>query len=328
MTTIAALDEPTQRASHRARLLRVRVSDAVSLAVSDFGPRNAEHTVVLLHGFCLSQAMWAGQVDYLLRRYPGSVRVISYDHRGHGQSGSAPMRTYSIAQCAADLAALLEVLAVAGTVTLVGHSMGAMVAIAYQGLAHRPVEASGLVLIATAARRLTGSGLGRLLGSPATGVLFELINHTPQRPWRALSGPVAAVLRRLHSHDVRRQTVAAVTAAALSSTPVSTAVGFLPSLRGFDTFHVLGSIRAHTTVVSGGADLLTPPAHAVELAAAIPGCRHVHVPAGGHMLCQQAPHVVNSAIATTIRRAAATPKAAAPHHRTCIPAVSSMGRPA
>ncbi len=51
---------------------------------------------------------------------------------------------------------------------------------------------------------------------------------------------------------------------------------FLPSLRNFDHYQVLGSIRAHTTVVSGGAGLPTPPGHAVELVSAIQGCRHVH----------------------------------------------------
>ena len=109
--------------------------------------------------------------------------------------------------------------------------------------------------------------------------------------------------------------MAVVTATALTTTPVATAVGFLPSLRSFDQHHILGSIRAHTTVVSGGADLLTPPAHARELDAAIPGCRHVHLPEPGHMLCQEAPHVVNNAITQTISLAASTPKSVGAQHR-------------
>ena len=43
-------------------------------------------------------------------------------------------------------------------------------------------------------------------------------------------------------------------AAALATTPVRTAVGFLPSLRSYDKYRVLASIRAQTVVVSGGAD--------------------------------------------------------------------------
>jgi pimeloyl-ACP methyl ester carboxylesterase len=101
--------------------------------------------------------------------------------------------------------------------------------------------------------------------------------------------------------------VAALAAAAVASTPVSTALGFLPALRDFDQLCTLGSIRARTAIVSGGMDLLTPAAHAYELTAAIPTAAHVHVPAAGHMLPQQAPHVVNAAI----RRAMALPQGAA-----------------
>jgi hypothetical protein len=35
-----------------------------------------EHTVVFLHGFCLTGASWSRQIDYLLRRYDEHVRVI------------------------------------------------------------------------------------------------------------------------------------------------------------------------------------------------------------------------------------------------------------
>jgi pimeloyl-ACP methyl ester carboxylesterase len=237
-----------------------------------------------------------------MRRYAGSVRVISYDHRGHGQSGSAPMSTYSIEQCAEDLAQVLKVLRVTGAVTFVGHSMGGMVALAYLGRAavDRPVDLGGLVLIATAAGGLATHGLGRLLATPATGALVGLVNHTPEQAWRAVLGPLGSVLGRVHSGSSARQTLAAVTAAALATTPLATAVGFLPSLRAFDQYRVLGSIRARTVVLSGGADVLTPPVHARELVAAIPDCRHVHLADAGHMLPQIAPHVVNDAIAWTV----------------------------
>jgi pimeloyl-ACP methyl ester carboxylesterase len=257
---------------------------------------------VLLHGLCLNQAVWARQIEYLMCRYAGSVRVISYDHRGHGRSESAPMSTYSIEQCATDLARVLDAGRVTGEVTLVGHSLGGMVSLAYLGRAavDRPVDPHGLVLIATAAGALATRGLGRLLGTPATSALFNLVNHTPQQAWPALLGPLGAALSRVHSRSTARQTLAAVTAAALATTPLATAVGFLPSLRTFDQYHILGSVRARTVVLSGGADALTPLVHARELAAAIPGCRHVHLPDAGHMLPQAAPHAVNKEIAWAI----------------------------
>ena len=88
--------------------------------------------------------------------------------------------------------------------------------------------------------------------------------------------------------------------AALTTTPVATAVGFLSSLRTYNQYATLASIRARTVVVSGGADPLTPPSHAADLTAGVCGAEHVHVRYAGHMLPQQAPHVINDAIRRTI----------------------------
>jgi pimeloyl-ACP methyl ester carboxylesterase len=277
----------------------VMTRDGVRLAVHDCGPPRAEHTVVFLHGFCLTGASWARQIDYLLGRCGEQVRVISYDHRGHGRSSGAPVSTYRIEQLACDLADVLVALEVAGLVTLVGHSMGGMVALTYLGqrALDRPVEPHGLVLVATAAGRLAERGLGRLLATPATAALVGLIDHTPEQALRILAGPACATLGRWYGYGrAQRATLLSVAAAALTNTPVSTAVGFLPSLRSYDQYRILGSVRARTIVISGGTDVLTPPAHSRELAAGIAGATHVHVPYAGHMLAQQAPYVIGDAI--------------------------------
>jgi pimeloyl-ACP methyl ester carboxylesterase len=257
--------------------------------------------VVLLHGLCLNQTLWERQINYLLRRYGRSVRVISYDHRGHGRSAAAPMNTYRIDRLADDLAQVLTALDVTGPLTLVGHSMGAMTALAYLGrpAAERPIEPDGLVLVATAAGKLAERGLARLLATPAPAALVGLIEHTPERALHALVGPMRATLSRWHGHG-HSAILVATTVAALTTTPVATAVGFLPSLRAYNQYATLASIHARTVVISGGADPLTPPSHAADLTAGICGAEHVHVPYAGHMLPQQAPHVVNDAIRRTI----------------------------
>ena len=43
----------------------------------------------------------------LIRRWGNNIRIISYDHRGHGDSGNASMHTYRIDRLADDLAELL-----------------------------------------------------------------------------------------------------------------------------------------------------------------------------------------------------------------------------
>ena len=283
----------------RRRDVCVMTRDGVRLSVRDCGARHAERTVVFLHGLCLAGDTWTRQIDYLLRRYGDRVRVISYDHRGHGRSGGAPMATYRVEQLAADLADVLVARDVGGPLTLVGHSMGGMTALAYLGrpAADRPVDPNALVLVATAAGRIAERGLGRLLATPGTAALIRLINRAPDQALRMLARPVSATVCRWHGCGrAQRATLTAITAAALTTTPVSTAVGYLPGLRSYDQYRTLGEIRAHTIVVSGGADVLTPPAHSRDLAAGIPDAVHVHVPGAGHMLPQQAPHVISESI--------------------------------
>jgi len=283
----------------RPQRLIVHTGDGVGLACSDYGYRSPCHTVVFLHGLCLSQLSWVRHVAYLLRRYGGAVRVVSYDHRGHGGSQSAPVSTYRVQQLADDLAHVVAELELDGSVTFVGHSLGAMVALEYlgRGAADRPVNPDGLVLVATAAGRLAERGLGRLLATPGIAGWCRLVEHTPEQALRGLSAPVCTALSRCWGYgQPERTTLAAVTAAALQTTPAATVVGFLPGLRTFDAYSILGSVRARTVVVSGSADLLTPPAHARDLVARIPGAVHVCVPGAGHMLAQQAPHVVARAI--------------------------------
>jgi pimeloyl-ACP methyl ester carboxylesterase len=282
-------DEP------RSGDLRVITDDGVLLAVRDCGPKTGPHTVVFLHGFCHTRASWEHQIAYFSRRYGSSVRVISYDHRGHGRSGLAPMSTYRIDRLAEDLAQVLAAAQVSGQVTLVGHSMGGMTALAYFGRRDRPVEPHGLVLVATAAGKLAERGLGRLLATPVTAALPGLVKHTPDSVIRTLMGPVFATLRRWR-RGARSTALAAIAGTALITTPVSTAVGFLPSLRAYDQHAALAGIRARTVVVSGGMDPLIPAEHGRDLAAGIRGAQHVHLPEAGHMLPQEAPSILNDAI--------------------------------
>ena len=279
----------------------VTVRDGVRLAVRDRGPIDAEATVVLLHGLCLEQGSWAGQIHHLTRRWGARIRIISYDHRGHGDSDSAPTSTYVVAQLAADLADVLKALNVTGSLTLVGHSMGGMVALTYLGRppADRPVQPHGVVLVATAAGRLAERGVARLLASPATDMLCKIATRAPQRAVRLLTKPVRAALA-LQVGDHSRATLAALFDTAMAAASLTTAVGFLPSLRSYDQYATLASIRAQATILSGGADVLTPPSHARDLAAAIPGAKHVHLPMAGHMLPHEAPHAVTGAINNTI----------------------------
>ena len=277
----------------------VTTGDGVRLAVRDYPADSADApTVVLLHGLCLSQDSWEPQVCLLRSRWGRRIRIISYDHRGHGRSAEAPMPTYRIEQLAADLAEVLTTLRVTGPLTLAGHSMGGMTALAYlsRPAALRPVQPQGLVLVGTAAGRLAERGLGRLLATRATGTVFGLVHRMPQRATdnavKALLRPVGAAVSRLRGNS----TAIAVVGTAVRSTSLTTAAGFLPSLKSYSTYDALASITAKTIIVSGGADVLTPVSHSRDLAAGIAGAIHLHHPTASHMLLQEAADCVGNAI--------------------------------
>lgn len=280
------------------RELTVVTSDGARLAVRDFGSAETQHTVVLLHGLCLTQDSWAAQVRDLVQKWGTSVRIVTYDHRGHGRSSSAPMHTYRIDRLAADLADVLTALHVSGPLTIAGHSMGGMTALAYLGrpAADRPVEPSGLALIATAAGKLAERGIGRLISTPATEALFEIVDRAPRfaTEWtmKAIARSLSDVLLALPGLDATARTALA----ALPTNSLTTAAGFLLGLKRYDQYDTLASITAKTVVVSGGVDFATPVSHADDLAAAISDAEHTHLPSAGHMLLQEEPHLVSSAI--------------------------------
>ena len=295
------------------RIRMIAARDGVRLSVRDYGSHAPDHTVVLLHGLCLDQSSWDIQIGQLIREWGNDIRIISYDHRGHGNSADAPMHTYRIEQLADDLATLLIALGVKGPLTLAGHSMGGMTALAYlaRSASHRPVEPKSLVLVATAAGKLANRGLGRLLATPATKILHGLVRHTPHSMTdaivRALARPLWPALTRCAGYAAGNGALAAASAASINATPLTTKVGFLPSLRNYDQYQTLGSISAATTVIAGGADKLTPPAHAHDLAAGIPRAMLVHEPGAGHMLLHDAPRLVTDTISRALTRSAEPP---------------------
>ena len=76
--TCALDDHPQPRQSRLRRDLRIEhtvyTSDGVCLAVRDYQPTTAvQHTVVLLHGLCLTYTSWHNQIRRL-QRQPRSNR--------------------------------------------------------------------------------------------------------------------------------------------------------------------------------------------------------------------------------------------------------------
>lgn len=286
----------------------VSTADGVRLNCREFGNSHAQRTVVLLHGLCLDQTTWSRQTDALLTQWGAGIRIITFDYRGHGKSQAAPVNTYTVEQIASDLSDVIRAFNVTGQLTLAGHSMGGMACLCYLGLeAHRrAIDPQGLVLAASSAGGLAERGLGRLLATPALGVLAEVVATMPHQlvhdTIRAITAPACRALTRAAGFGVSESVALSGTAAAaLSRTTPAAAIGFLPSLRRHNQVAQLRRVTATTVIVSGGKDVLTPQHHADTLIAGIPHAIHLTRPEAGHMLLLEAAQIVTEAINITLR---------------------------
>ena len=99
---------------------------SLEMAYMDVAPdgETTDHTVLLLHGKNFSGAYWARTADTLVEE---GYRVIMPDQIGFGKSSKPTDFQYSFHALAQHTNALLEDRD-AGTVTVVGHSMGGMLA--------------------------------------------------------------------------------------------------------------------------------------------------------------------------------------------------------
>jgi pimeloyl-ACP methyl ester carboxylesterase len=291
----------------------VTADDGVPISVRTFGAYSAALTVVFVHGHCLRTQSWSYLRDQLLRHWGPDIRMVFYDHRGHGESGHADPSTYTIDQLGHDLDAVLRTIAPTGPIVLIGHSMGAMVTLAYARLFPSAIGARvvGLGLIAGAANGITQVGLGRFLHRYAVSSLQVAVLRAPRvmrvskRVTRRIFEPIVREAR-FGARKVNPR-MAAVATAMLNDTPLLTMAGFLTSLITFDetaTLHRLGDIPA--LVLAGSADIVVPYAHSVVLASQLAGSELVRLDGAGHsVILERAEEVALSIVALVDRVGAA-----------------------
>lgn len=92
----------------------VTTPDGVPLTVREVGPVDAPLTVVFAHGFCLRMGSFHFQRARLSEQWGDQVRMVFYDQRGHGLSGTAPPETYTVEQLGQDLESVLAVMVPGG----------------------------------------------------------------------------------------------------------------------------------------------------------------------------------------------------------------------
>ncbi|MGW4094103.1 alpha/beta fold hydrolase [Nocardia sp. NPDC004750] len=313
------MSTPTTMPSVAEQRVTVSTEDGVALAVREYGPRDADLTVVLLHGHCLRTESWTYVRDALLRRYR-DARVVCYDHRGHGDSAAASRKTYNLEQLSHDLQDVLDAVAPTGPVVLVGHSMGGMTVLTYAARHPHEIGARivGVALLATAASGLADAGLGRLLRNPVVSAFQEAVRRAPGLMHHAkpLACKLFAPFIRTAEFGDRKVSprVLALANAMRNETPILTMASFLSEFMVYDRTDALVVLsRIPTLVLCGCGDLMTPPSHSVAMAAAVEYSHLVMVEGAGHSVILEQPDQVADAIARLMTRASNPGEVVATH---------------
>ena len=283
--------------------------DGTALSVRTSGPEDAPVTLVLAHAWTQDHTSW----DPILPLLPPGLRVIRYDHRGHG--GSAPARpgTATVAVLADDLAELVTELAPTGPLVLAGHSMGGMAVMALAERYPELVDArvAGAAFIATSCSgldRLT-LGLPGVAGRAAARVekVFGRLLSRSGKEFLPLPGALARPWTRwlAFGKGASRADVRAMTDQFLRAHPSSIG-GFRDSMSWHDRRAALSVLRGKPTVImAGDRDRITPLPHARVIAEELPEAEFVIYPDAGHELPYERTRDVAARLSALLDRAAA-----------------------
>jgi len=255
------------------------------------GPAADSPTIVLLHALgCTGLLTWFPAIGPLSQRF----RVVTLDQRWHGQGIRG--EDFSLADCADDVAALIEVLGLEDVI-IAGYSMGGVVA---QRVWRQHAEKiQGLVLCATtdkfqlnAVERLFFTGMGAsMLGARSVSR-----SRTAVTAARATARALDLAPSDIHEWAIRE----------FRSTSPWAVGQALAALGRHHSRPWLGQIDVPTAVVVGTRDRVIPAARQISLARAIPGAT-VHDIETGHAGCvleseKFVPAVVEAAATVNARR--------------------------
>jgi pimeloyl-ACP methyl ester carboxylesterase len=301
------------------RTAAVALPDGAKLHATVEGSDDAPVTLVLAHGWTLSQAAWDDVAGLLApRAAAGDLRLVRYDQRGHGRSTwpppTAPHADITIDQLGDDLAAVIDQLAPTGPVVLGGHSMGGMTIMCLA--ASRPElfgdRIGGVVLVSTSAGDLASDPRtpGGRMAKLSPGVLTAaLAGARVLERLRALVPPAhprhrTMVRDLLYGGDATDEMVL-VGAEIMHASTIRAFIEFLPALGDHDKREELAALsNVQVEIFVGDTDKLTPDKHSRQLAHALPHAELHVVERTGHMLPQERPQLVADAIGRLLAAAA------------------------
>jgi pimeloyl-ACP methyl ester carboxylesterase len=237
----------------------------------------AKPTVVFLHGAGLDHSWFGLQSRYF--GYHGR-NTLALDLPGHGRSEGPPISSIG---AMADWAFLVLDLLELPKASLVGHSMGSLVAL--EAAARRPGRVERIALIGTAYPMKVGEAFleAARTNSQSAFDMETIWGHAPQvplggnpNPGMWMYGDTLARLARL--------------APGVLYNDLKACNDYAGGLEA------AANVRCPALFMLGTRDVMTPPRSAEALAGAMRGSRIVRVAASGHSLMAEAPDATLDAL--------------------------------
>jgi len=250
---------------------------------------SAEPPIVVLHGLASDHAGLFEVIAGL-----GDRAIVAPDLPGHGQS--LPLTHSHTVIAYADVVEELRAQLGADSIVLVGHSLGANIALAYAGLHPHRVKALGLLHPVS-----TATGLSARLGR----AYYRIGSWLPQRLARGwiLSRPAVRLGDRLTvttSDPSRRRAIIEqdYRTAAMAS---PRAIGEVYRSLLTTPFDYLASrVVAHTLIVTGSRDGFARPISVRALHDLIPGSTLAVIPDAGHLWPVEDPVAAAQLVTSTL----------------------------
>lgn len=258
---------------------------------------NAE-TIIFSHGLLWSGRMFANQVEAFRQNY----RVVTYDHRGQGQS-SVPDTGYDMDTVYEDAVALIEGMRLSPC-HFAGLSMGGFVGMRLA--ARRPDLLRSLILMETTAdpEPEENQGKYRLLNTIVrwlgTGPVVKPVMKI-MFSQSFLNNPDRAAERKIWEAELKK-----------NRRSITKAVNVVITREGVRD--ELDRITVPTLIMVGEEDVATVPEKARRIHEKIVGSTLVYIPKAGHSSSVEEPEAVSAAIATFLQGLPAT--VAAPSNLT------------
>jgi pimeloyl-ACP methyl ester carboxylesterase len=253
--------------------------DTGSLAVCDWGQGRCagRPTVLWLHGAGMDHTVWSLQAR--ARRFHGA-NSLAPDLPQHGASGGRLCR--SIAEMASVVGHILDGLAIERC-DLVGHSMGALVALTIA--ATQPQRIGRLVLLGAATRM------------PVHPRLLEMAASDRARAGAMMAEWGIGSRARLTGTATPGVSLPMATRALVETSRPGALAADLAACNDYgDGEDHAAAVRCPTLVVSGRQDRMTPRRQGDRLAGLITGAATAHL-ATGHMIMLEAPKATLGVIA-------------------------------